>query len=162
MCFSSKLDILFSGSSDSRILVWAYQDEWHQVDKLEGHTWVVWSVFLHPHEDCLVSGSADKTVRVWGINEDNKFSCSQILKKHTHTVLCVRFNQEGSLLASGGWDKQIILFRQQLQEWVPMQTLIDHSDRVSALLFIDNTLISSGYDKKMRVWKQVKDSFKCI
>ena len=79
-----------------------------------------------------------------------------------HTVLCVAYNKEGTLLASCGWDKSIIVYRMQDEIWTPFQSMIEHNDKVTQIIFNKSDVISASMDKSIRVWRLVKDNYKCI
>jgi len=53
-----------SGSEDNSIVLWDVSSK-NILQRLEGHTDVVMSVDTHPTESVIVSGSLDKTVRIW-------------------------------------------------------------------------------------------------
>ena len=56
----SKLELV-SGSWDNTAIVWS---EWQLKCKLLGHSGSVWSV-CYISEDTIISGSADKTIKIW-------------------------------------------------------------------------------------------------
>lgn len=60
----------------------------------------------------LVSGSNDKTVRLWEADEDGKFHQTSLspLTGHTYGVNCVRFSPFGTIIASCSTDGNIILW----------------------------------------------------
>ena len=74
---------------------------------LTGHSAAVKSLSLNPDGRLLASGSADKTIRIWDI--ENKNSIYE-LKGHNNEVNAVSFSPDGSLLVSAGADKRIILW----------------------------------------------------
>ncbi|EPZ34027.1 Glycoside hydrolase, family 37 domain-containing protein [Rozella allomycis CSF55] len=53
-----------SGSEDGKIRFWELVNA-NIVNTLEGHHGVVTSIQYHPKDDCLISGGADGTVRMW-------------------------------------------------------------------------------------------------
>lgn len=76
----------------------------HALQVLRGHSDVVTSVSWLPDGTQLVSGSRDKTARIWLVaNENNTFTYSG----HQAAVLSVAWNPGGLLLASGGEDKTV-------------------------------------------------------
>ncbi len=76
----------------------------HALHVLRGHSDVVTSVSWSPDGTQLVSGSRDRTARIWLVaNENNTLTYSG----HQAAVLSVAWNPGGLLLASGGEDKTV-------------------------------------------------------
>lgn len=53
---------------------------------LDGHTDSVYSVEAIPEVEYIISGSKDKTIRVWNL-EDGK--CIRVINGHSNSVHCV-------------------------------------------------------------------------
>ena len=55
----------------------------------------------------IVSGSRDKTIKLWNTLGDCKFTIQE--KGHTEWVSCVRFspNPQNPVIVSAGWDKLV-------------------------------------------------------
>ena len=115
--------LLFSGSRDKSIIQWelnfegkvvSYEDDQH--NKLEkilvgkplhsfhGHKHFVSSLALNSDCTKLISGSWDKTIRLWDIA-----SCKSdlLFKGHTKDVLSVGFSHDERLIFSGGMDNSL-------------------------------------------------------
>lgn len=58
----------------------------------------------------LVTGGGDNNIRIWKVH-DNHIEYVSTLRKHTQAVNVVRFNSDGSTLASSGDDGTIILWK---------------------------------------------------
>ena len=71
---------------------------------LEGHTDSVTSVAFNHDGTKIVSGSEDKTIRVWNVDTGE---CILTLKGHTDYVKSVAFNHDGTKIVSGSDDKTI-------------------------------------------------------
>eukprot|EP01050_Picozoa_sp_SAG11_P059496 SAG11_NODE_38579_length_251_cov_2.072368_1_plen_65_part_01 len=65
---------------------------------MEGHTDWVKSVEFSPDGQKIVSGSHDKTVRVWSAVTGE---CEQTLEGHTNWVTSVQFSPDGQKIVSG-------------------------------------------------------------
>lgn len=91
----------------------------------------------------LISGSWDKTVRVWRGTD-----CVEILKGHTHAVWCVLGLPSGDIL-SGSADKSIKVWR----KGQCIQTLTKHRDCVRSLSLVPNIgFLSAGNDGTILLW----------
>ena len=71
---------------------------------LEGHTSVVNSVGFNHDDTKIVSGSYDRTIRVWNVATGE---CILTLEGHTGEVTSVVFNHDGTKIVSGSWDNTI-------------------------------------------------------
>ena len=116
---------------------------------LEGHTDLVWSVAFSPNGQTLASGSQDRTIRLWDLN-NGKFN--RILTGHRDAVNSIAFSPDGRTLASGSWDGTIRL-------WNPnngnlKRTLTGHTDGISSVAFSpDGQALASGSpDQTIRLW----------
>ena len=115
--------LLFSGSRDKSIIQWelnfegkvvSYEDDQH--NKLEkilvgkplhsfhGHNHFVSSLALNSDCTKLISGSWDKTIRLWDVAT---FKSDLIFKGHTKDVLSVGFSHDERLILSGGMDNSL-------------------------------------------------------
>lgn len=77
-----------------------------------GHTNDVLSVSFSADNRQIVSGSRDRTIKLWNTLGDCKFTITD--KGHTEWVSCVRFspNPQNPVIVSAGWDKLVkVCFR---------------------------------------------------
>jgi WD40 repeat protein len=72
--------------------------------KLKGHAYSVRSVAFSQDSSRVVSGSFDKTVRIWNATTGK---VEAELKGHTHWVMSVAFSQDGSQVVSGSLDNTV-------------------------------------------------------
>lgn len=70
-----------------------------------GHTNDVLSVSFSADNRQIVSGSRDRTIKLWNTLGDCKYTITD--KGHTEWVSCVRFspNPQNPVIVSAGWDK---------------------------------------------------------
>ncbi|KAJ7181118.1 hypothetical protein C8R46DRAFT_598076 [Mycena filopes] len=118
---------------------------------LVGHQDAITSVAFSPDGTRIVSGSWDKTVRVW--DTETQTQIGALLGGHTGTVTSVAFSPDGTRIVSGSKDKTVRVWdtQTQAQIGVPLQ---GHTDTVFSVAFSpDGTRIVSGSsDDTVRVW----------
>ena len=92
-------------AAPSSIGIWIYDaNTFAEVALLTGHTAHVNSVAFSPDSKKLVSGSQDKTVRLWNVETGELI---HILQEHTNVVLSVAFSPDGNTIASGDDNRTI-------------------------------------------------------
>ena len=75
-----------------------------EVQTLTGHTAGVNSVAFSSDGQRIVSGSRDKTLKIWDANTGKEL---QTLKGHTSYVYSVAFSPDGQRIVSGSFDKTL-------------------------------------------------------
>jgi hypothetical protein len=123
-----------------------------QLDLL--HDSFVSSVAFSPDGTRIVSGSSDKTVKVWDAATGAE---ALTLKGHTSGVRSVAFSPDGTRIVSGSSDKTVRLW--DAATGAEALTLKGHTGPVWSVAFSpDGTRIVSGsYDKTVKVWDAGKD-----
>ncbi|KAJ2002273.1 WD repeat protein Lub1 [Coemansia thaxteri] len=143
--------LIATGGTDKKICLWDPADLSQPMSRLAGHTDNVCALTVSNDGQVLVSGSWDKTAKVWVGGE-----CKHTLAGHQHAVWCVLVMDDGSVL-TGSADKAI-------RRWVDGKhtaTFTGHTDCVRALAQLpDGTFASAANDGSVRVWSL--DSGKCL
>lgn len=148
--------------------------------RLEGHKEGVWAVKIH--ENTLVSGSIDKTVRVWNIE---KAKCTHIFRGHISIIRCLEILVPSRLIrhgveivepdqpyiVSGSRDHTLRVWKlpkntdppylpdntNSIDRWEKnpyfVHTLIGHTDSVRTISGYGDILVSGSYDSSIRVWR---------
>jgi len=87
------------------VLLWAWRTG-GEPPRLRGHAHAVFSLAFSPDGRTLVTGSADRTVRIWDLATRQERA---ILRGHTSPVHGVAFMPDGSTIASAGTDGTVRL-----------------------------------------------------
>jgi F-box and WD-40 domain protein 1/11 len=101
----------------------------------------------------LVSGSRDKTIRVW--NLDTQRLVHQPLLGHAASVLCLQFDErpEQDIIISAGSDCRVILWKFSTGRIIK-EIEKAHSESVLNLRFDDRYLVTCSKDKTIKVWNR--------
>ncbi|HUT95099.1 MAG TPA: WD40 repeat domain-containing protein [Thermoguttaceae bacterium] len=89
---------------DFLIRMWDARTGFLDVREFMGHTARPWGVDCSPDNSLLVSGGADRTVRLWGIESGREV---HRFEGHTGPVRPVTFSPDGRLVASGSADRTV-------------------------------------------------------
>jgi WD40 repeat protein len=93
-----KYDALFSRKDTDRI---------GMLRTMKGHTGSVNSVAVTPDGRYAISGSGDKTLRVWELETGQ---CIRTIEGHTFSIDSVAVTPDGRYAVSGSWDKTLKLW----------------------------------------------------
>jgi U3 small nucleolar RNA-associated protein 13 len=98
------------------------------VGTCKGHKRGVWAVRFGRVERVLATGSGDKTVKLWNLQD---FSCVKTFEGHTNSVLRVDFLNAGMQLVSSASDGLVKLWNVREEECIA--TMDNHEDKVPFL-----------------------------
>lgn len=137
--------VVVSANSDNNIRIWKNG----QAKILEGHTQDVTSVAVSHGKEFIVSGSLDKTVRVWSISTRKQI---QVLEGHTQRIWCVDISKEDKFVVSGDNGGTIIVWNLASGE----KNLVTegHRGSVNCVVFSkkDEFILSAGRDGTIKKW----------
>ncbi|EMD36360.1 hypothetical protein CERSUDRAFT_155994 [Gelatoporia subvermispora B] len=119
--------------------------------QMSGHAGDVFSVAFSPDGTRVVSGSRDKSVRIWDARTGDLLM--DPLEGHRNTVNSVAFSPDGAVVVSGSLDKTIRLWNARTGEQI-MDPLVSHSDGVLCVAFSPDgaQIISGSKDHTLRLW----------
>jgi WD40 repeat protein len=126
-------------------------DHWPAIiGVFEGHTSLVTSVAFSQDGKRIVSGSSDKTIRVWDA-ETGEVVVGP-LEGHTGFVYSVAISQDGKRIVSGSWDQTIRVWDAETGELV-VGPLKGQTDAVYSVAFSQDgkRIVSGSSDKTIRV-----------
>ena len=127
-----------------------------------GHTDTVRCVHMSTKRGVVISGSYDKTLRLWCLKTG---SCSSVLRGHSGHVLCIYVPQEteemcdsekfendkSDIFLSGSSDNTIKVW--SLRTCRNILTLVGHCDAVTCLSLTEsNRIISGSLDRTIKLW----------
>ncbi|BDI18347.1 hypothetical protein ANSO36C_41490 [Nostoc cf. commune SO-36] len=127
-----------------------------EINRLEGHTDVVWGVTFSPDGQLLASGSLDTTVKLWHLDG----TLLQTLKGHTDAVNCVSFSPDGKTLASASLDKTVQIWHKNPVtgefDPKPYKTLRGQGGSVDSVNFSPDgeLLATGGQDRTVKLWRK--------
>jgi WD40 repeat protein len=142
-------DVRVTVTPTSRVATRPAVDHPKPLRVIRGHSSQINSVAFSPDGTRLVTGSEDKTIRVWD------FATGEELHRfvgHTRPVNEVAFSPDGHLVASGSTDATARVWDTRTGEQVA--ELDGHSQRVNCLAFHPDGkhLLTGSCDFALRVW----------
>ncbi|KJH48574.1 WD domain, G-beta repeat protein [Dictyocaulus viviparus] len=150
---------VISSSRDRTIILWDVDNVVSDIDSigrpvkaLTGHNHFVSDVAISSDGQFALSGSWDKTLRLWDLTTGQS---TRQFSSHTKDVLSVAFSGDNRQIVSGSRDRSIKLWNTLAQ---CKYTIIEdcHTDWVSTVRFSpslrDPVIVSAGWDKIVKVW----------
>ncbi|KAI9745512.1 MAG: SCF ubiquitin ligase complex subunit cdc4 [Claussenomyces sp. TS43310] len=153
--------LIITGSRDSQLRVWRLPEQGGKrfmqisgtpdtdcpyfIRVLQGHNHSVRAIAAH--EDTLVSGSYDHSVRVWKISTGETV---HLLRGHEQKVYSVVLDNTRKRCISGSMDNTVKIW--SLDTGSCLFTLIGHSSLVGLLDLKEDRLVSAAADSTLRIW----------
>ncbi|AFY55093.1 WD40 repeat-containing protein [Rivularia sp. PCC 7116] len=139
-----------SSSADNIIKIW--RTDGTLLHTLKGHKSEVWGIAFSPDGKKIVSGSWDKTLKIWKIEDTNKPILLKTITGHSDRVWAVAFSPDGKIIASASFDSTIKLWK---LDGTLLHTLKGHNGYVRAVAFSPDgkTIASVSEDRTVKLWK---------
>ncbi|MGB3507955.1 MAG: trypsin-like peptidase domain-containing protein [Microcoleaceae cyanobacterium] len=145
---------IVAGSTNGIVSLWNIGDG-EVIASWQAHAESVNSVAVTPDEQLVVSGSDDKTIKIWKLPQNKnttEITLVRTLTGHSNVVDAVAIAPNGEILASGSWDETIKIWDMSTGEL--LRTLEGHSGLVNAIAISpDGKLLASGSkDNTVKLW----------
>ncbi|EKE36912.1 hypothetical protein ENUP19_0004G0022 [Entamoeba nuttalli] len=149
---STQSRMIATGSNDKYIKIFSYEslEEFTQVDAFAAHTKEIQCLTFSTKDIFLVSGSADKSAKLWAPKEG--FALHGVLKGHTKAVISAEFSPIEQVVATASGDGTIRLW--SVKSLSALRTLQGHNGGISKAIFVNDgvQIISVGNDGTVRLW----------
>lgn len=152
-------DQIATGSSDSQIMIWDLHNGDH-ISTFQGHKGPIISlcnmtltdkqnIASLQNEIYLASGSADKSIILWNINDEND---TIALRGHDDAITCLMDALDGRTLISGSADRKIIVWDVLKGKII---TILPCNGSIYYLHFMKDAskFLSCDYSQALNIWK---------
>lgn len=116
---------------------------------MKGHVAAVSKVVFNSKGEYCVSGSYDKTVRLWNPYREK---CIKVYRGQGYQVMDVDVHSDNSQLASCGGDK--VPFLWDVQSGTVVRKFKGHDSNINCIKFgsMESVLVTGGYDRAVKIW----------
>jgi len=116
---------------------------------LTGHTASVHSVAFSPDSQRIVTGSLDRTAKVWDSETGQELLA---LKGHTDAVTCASFSPDGQRIVTGSWDRTAKVWDSETGQ--ELLALKGHTDGVHCVAFSPDgkRIVTGSWDQTAKAW----------
>jgi guanine nucleotide-binding protein subunit beta-2-like 1 protein len=151
-------NLVVSSSRDKKIMIWELTpgevNSGYARKALSGHSECVACVVLSSDGQFALSGSWDRSMRLWDLNTGATVRNFQD-NGHKKDVFSVAFSGDNRQIVSGSRDKTIKLWNTLAECKYTIEEDM-HSDWVSCVVFSPSAkmplIVSAGWDKLVKVW----------
>ncbi|XP_007533994.2 guanine nucleotide-binding protein subunit beta-like protein 1 isoform X1 [Erinaceus europaeus] len=147
---SSSRPLLLVGYEDGSVALWDISQR-KVCSRVACHTEPVMSLDFDSQKTRGVSGSAEKALAVWSLDEQQAL---QVCRTHEITnpgIADVKIRPDHRILATAGWDHRIRVFHWRTMK--PLAVLAFHSAAIHCVAFANDGLLAAGSkDQRISVW----------
>jgi WD40 repeat protein len=115
----------------------------------EGHNDNIESVCFSPDGKTVLSGSYDKTIKLWNVETG---TCIRTFEGHNKSIQSVCFSPDGKTVLSSSWDDTIRLW--DVETGICIQLFEGHINGIKPVCFSPDgkTALSGKHDKTIKLW----------
>lgn len=139
--------LLLAGGAGQVVLV--DMENFQVIRSYSGHTSWIRSVTFNEAKNQLISGSDDKSIRIWNANDNTS---QRTLTGHRGTVTKLVIDEQTGWLYSTSYDKSIREWNVDTGEC--LRSLTGHTDWIRDLIVTRTKLVSASHDHTILVWSK--------
>ena len=125
---------------------------------IQGHTQTISCIAITRNDEYIVTGSHDKTVRLWSILQGSQIA---VLEGHSDVITCVAVTNDSKYALSGSSDKTIRVWNLNNKG---LDAILDSDSRGITCIAVssDDTHVGAGSDDNTIILWKLKDKQKSI
>jgi WD40 repeat protein len=154
--FSLRTLVIFVLLAGSAMGLWFRWEPWYAGRVLVGHRGAVYTVSLPPDGLRIISGGADRTVRIWDAETGAQL---HVLEGHTSGVWHLTVSPDGQRLVTNAANKEdTVLLLWNVENGERLASLAGHTGRVNEwarFSLSGDKILSSSDDQTARIWDGV-------
>lgn len=158
IAISSDDKFLATGGWDKKIRVWS-PDNLSWLHSFTLHRREITALAFRRGHHTLYSGSVDKSVMIWTLEDDNNRSFVDTLIGHESPITSMDTSRRERVLTTGGLDQSIRIWKIVEQAQTVFQS--KHGSVDVARYIDDKTFVSGGEDGNITLWTTMKRSSLC-